>query len=113
MTEGMNRSVYLLVAERERKIALRDSYQRQLDALSKRRESTQIDLKRIENDIAKLYPPAPVLEEERERLRADGFQYEEEQSHIRSEIKYLDDEIRTLAMQIRQLGGTLSLTSTQ
>lgn len=101
----MSDAIRLLGAERDRKTALRDSYQRQLGEIEKKRKQTQEEMARLKADMDKLKPPSPILQKEYEKMHQRDQYLAGEHQKIRSDINSMNKEIITLNNQVRQLGG--------
>ncbi len=101
----MSDAVKLLSAERDRKTALRDSYQRQLGEIDKKRDQTREEMARLKKDMDKLKPPSAILQKEYEKLQQRDQYLAGEHQKIRSDINNMNKEIITLNNQVRQLGG--------
>ncbi|MEM6490866.1 MAG: hypothetical protein AAF684_03035 [Pseudomonadota bacterium] len=98
----------LLAAERDRKTALRESFERQLAELGRRRARFSTDRATLERDAARLRPAAPRLEHELKTIAAQDARAEGEERRIRVDINALQKEIMTLTHQIAQLSDAPS-----
>lgn len=101
----------LLESERARKTALRESFERQLVELGRRREGFAADRAALDRDLARLRPPAKRLQDAIATLDAQDRKAEAEERRIRVDINALQKEIRTLEHQIGQLNADDAETS--